>query len=325
MTTDTLDTENSYRIGAVARLTGIAPDTLRIWERRYQLVEPQRTEKGGRLYSQDDVNRLSMVKTLVDQGHAIGSIAHLSNEELGSRLSHAMASGQPVVDSADHPVCLVGKALAIRAQNAEPPPQGVRLAGSYATLDDFLADECACATLVMEFHFLDRDVVHQLSDPELSTRCDRLIVIYGFAPSSILKQLKRLQVRTQRAPVEIEQLWQLCTGQTAQPVSWTATEFDPDNVSTEAVPKRLFSNSQLAELSQISTTLNCECPHHMSDIIKTLVAFEQYSAQCEVYTRQDAALHSYLHVMTAKSRSLMEIALQKLAEVEGIDLDALPR
>jgi len=324
MTTDTIDIDNAYRIGAVARLTGIAPDTLRIWERRYQLVEPQRTEKGGRLYSQDDVNRLSMIKTLVDQGHAIGTIAHLSNEELGVRLSHAVAPSLPATDAVVHPVCLAGKALAIRAQNAEEPPQGMKLVGSYATLDDFLADDRECNTLVVEFHFLDREVIHQLTNPALSTRCDRLIVIYGFAPSSILKQLKRLQIQTQRAPVEIDQIWQLCIGQAPQKISWTPPEFQPDVVSTEAIPKRLFTNTQLAELSQISTTLNCECPHHMSDIIETLVAFEQYSAQCEIETRQDAALHSYLHVMTAKSRSLMEVALHKLAEVEGIDIDALP-
>ena len=39
-----------FRIGAVARLTGISPDTLRVWERRYQVTEPQRSASGTRLY-----------------------------------------------------------------------------------------------------------------------------------------------------------------------------------------------------------------------------------------------------------------------------------
>ena len=42
-----------YRIGAVARMTGISTHALRAWERRYDGVNPERTESGGRLYSDD--------------------------------------------------------------------------------------------------------------------------------------------------------------------------------------------------------------------------------------------------------------------------------
>ena len=74
--------ESKYRIGAVARLTGIAADTLRVWERRYGVVRPQRSAKGGRRYSRDDVLRLALIKRLVDAGHAIGSVANLEGPEL---------------------------------------------------------------------------------------------------------------------------------------------------------------------------------------------------------------------------------------------------
>ena len=63
MTAETSAGVGAYRIGAVARLTGISPDTLRIWERRYDIVDPQRTPKGGRLYSQQDVTRLTELGT----------------------------------------------------------------------------------------------------------------------------------------------------------------------------------------------------------------------------------------------------------------------
>ena len=76
----------AYRIGAVSRLTGIAADTLRVWERRYGVVEPRRSEKGGRLYTKDDIGRLALIKRLVDAGHAIGSIANLSLDQLEERL-----------------------------------------------------------------------------------------------------------------------------------------------------------------------------------------------------------------------------------------------
>lgn len=62
----------SYRIQRVSQITGIAPATLRAWERRYRLVDPERTAKGYRLYTETDVARLRRVKELVDEGLKIG-------------------------------------------------------------------------------------------------------------------------------------------------------------------------------------------------------------------------------------------------------------
>jgi len=325
MTNNTRAMHNMYRIGAVSRLTGISADTLRIWERRYNLVEPQRTEKGGRLYTQDDVTRLTMIKTLVDQGHAISTVANLESRELAQRLSAARPSNLPEIGSGRHDVCIVGKAITVRANNTEGLPEGLELAGTYTDLDAFLEDETDCDTLVIEFPFLDRNTVRQLQDPAIANRCGQLLVIYAFAPSNILRQLARLQIRTERAPVNIDHVWQLCANSMPHQADWTPSEFQPDTVSSEPVPKRIFDSAQLAALSQITPALKCECPNHMSGIIETLVAFEQYSTQCENETRQDAALHAYLHVMTAKARWLMEVALEKLAEVEQIDVESLRR
>jgi DNA-binding transcriptional MerR regulator/methylmalonyl-CoA mutase cobalamin-binding subunit len=74
--------EPRYRIGAVAKATGIHPDTLRIWERRYGGPQPARTDAGGRLFSDADIARLRLIKQLVDRGHAIGRIAALADAEL---------------------------------------------------------------------------------------------------------------------------------------------------------------------------------------------------------------------------------------------------
>ena len=65
----------SYRSGAAARLAGLSPETLRVWERRYNLSNTERSERGQRLYSAEQVRKLSLLKQLVDQGHAIGVLA----------------------------------------------------------------------------------------------------------------------------------------------------------------------------------------------------------------------------------------------------------
>lgn len=70
-----------YPIRAVSKETGISIDTLRAWEKRYQVVVPQRDER-GRLYTEADIQRLRLLNSAVEKGHAIGRVAALSNEDL---------------------------------------------------------------------------------------------------------------------------------------------------------------------------------------------------------------------------------------------------
>lgn len=310
---------NRYRIGAVSRLTGIPTDTLRIWERRYELVKPQRTKKGGRLYSQDDVTRLTMIKTLVDRGHAIGTVARLELQELRNRLAQSGPHRATEMADSHTRLCIAGEALSIRVRHAQNIPEGIDVVGVYSDLEHFLEDENDCDTLIIELPFMDHETVRRIQDADLRKHAQHIVVVYAFAPSAVLRQLQRLRVETERAPVTLEHLWQRILGPSSNTVDTSALAFEPDVITSEPAPPRLFSNAQLASLSQITTTLKCECPHHMSSIIETLVAFEEYSTRCENQTTQDAALHAYLHVMTAKARWLMEVALGKLAEVEGLE------
>ena len=77
-----------YPIRAVSKLTGISVDTLRAWERRYGVVSPTRDDR-GRLYSEQDVERLRMLRQAVAQGHAIGRVAALATDELQALLARA--------------------------------------------------------------------------------------------------------------------------------------------------------------------------------------------------------------------------------------------
>ncbi len=68
MTTDLTPT---YNLKAVVRETGLKPDTLRAWERRYGIPEPDRTGGGHRLYSQHDINTLKWLLARQDEGLSI--------------------------------------------------------------------------------------------------------------------------------------------------------------------------------------------------------------------------------------------------------------
>jgi MerR family transcriptional regulator, light-induced transcriptional regulator len=71
-----------HPIGVVASRTGLTPDVLRVWERRYGVVEPSRTESGQRLYSDADVERLRLLQQATAQGRNISQLADLGTAEL---------------------------------------------------------------------------------------------------------------------------------------------------------------------------------------------------------------------------------------------------
>jgi MerR family transcriptional regulator, light-induced transcriptional regulator len=71
-----------HPIGVVASRTGLTPDVLRVWERRYGVVQPARTESGQRLYSDADVERLRLLQQATSQGRNIGHLTELSTAEL---------------------------------------------------------------------------------------------------------------------------------------------------------------------------------------------------------------------------------------------------
>jgi methylmalonyl-CoA mutase cobalamin-binding subunit len=66
----------------VVQRTGLTPDLLRVWEKRYGVVAPTRSAGGQRLYSDADVERLALLARAVNGGRAIGQVARLSVPEL---------------------------------------------------------------------------------------------------------------------------------------------------------------------------------------------------------------------------------------------------
>jgi MerR family transcriptional regulator, light-induced transcriptional regulator len=71
-------------IAAVERDTGLSKDTLRVWERRYGFPMPLRDTYGERAYSLDQVEKLRVIKRLLDNGHRPGRIVTMTVEELQS-------------------------------------------------------------------------------------------------------------------------------------------------------------------------------------------------------------------------------------------------
>ena len=73
-----------HPIRVVTTRTGLTPDLLRAWERRYGVVTPTRSTGGQRLYSDADVERLAMLHRAVLSGRAIRTVAELTDDELAA-------------------------------------------------------------------------------------------------------------------------------------------------------------------------------------------------------------------------------------------------
>ena len=82
-----------HPIGVVADRTGLSPDVLRVWERRYGVVEPTRSPGGQRLYSDADIERLRLLHRATQGGHGISHVATLSQPALEHLVREIEARG----------------------------------------------------------------------------------------------------------------------------------------------------------------------------------------------------------------------------------------
>lgn len=83
-----------HSIRTVSKRTGLSPHVIRVWEKRYQAVEPTRTSTNRRVYSDAEVERLSLLREITNSGHSIGNVATLPTEKL-RELAHQALEQKP--------------------------------------------------------------------------------------------------------------------------------------------------------------------------------------------------------------------------------------
>ena len=312
--------EATYRIGAVSRLTGIPADTLRVWERRYGVVEPGRAEGRFRLYTRDDISRLALIKQLVDAGNAIGSVAGLTLDQLRERLETYGYRGLETVADQDGPckVALLGDALPARISAVTEELQGLEVVLAARDRGEFESNvrEQNPDVIILEYPTVNNQTVTEVMRLLQRSGAKQAVVIFGFAGNEAVHRLNTAQVITLRAPISFPELRRACFGLRPAATMPSARGL----ITTGPIPPRRYDNETLGKLAVASTTIKCECPHHLADLVMSLSAFETYSAECESRSREDAALHAHLHATTANARLLLEDALAELVEAERLEI-----
>lgn len=92
--------EMTFPVRVAARMTGLTPELLRAWERRYAAVEPLRTEGGTRRYTAHHLQRLQLLRQAVDAGHRISDVARMDLDSLRACASPESARAENWIDEA---------------------------------------------------------------------------------------------------------------------------------------------------------------------------------------------------------------------------------
>jgi DNA-binding transcriptional MerR regulator len=298
----------AYRSGTAARLAGIPVATLRVWERRYDVIGPNLSDSGHRRYSPEDVNRLALIKTLVDQGHPIGSIAHLPTETLRALPSPTATLERPAAVPRVR-VAVVGESLAAQVTAG----RGMALDVVASCADPAEAAEALrdarAAWLVIELPALREDSVASIESLAALLGAARALVAYRFGTQPAVRALRQRGHVVVRAPLDLAEVPTLAVapaGAEARPLA--------------QVPPPRFDERTLAALGTAPNGMYCECPRHVAEILRSLGAFERYSAECLNRSAADADLHRYLERVAGTARTLFEDALEQLARAEGLPL-----
>jgi MerR family transcriptional regulator, light-induced transcriptional regulator len=301
------------RSGAVARLTGIPVETLRVWERRYSVVGPRQSDAGQRLYSPDEVDRLSTIKKLVGAGYAIGSIAKLDLKQLQSMLDKTASAEQPsprfFVQHATLPfhAVVVGEAIGLRLERHPLPALQVVASSPNIQMAMQTMRESTADALIIELATLQSGTplaTHKLAQ---KLGVQTIIVAYEFGPKQVEKEMLALGCQLLRSPLEIDQL-----------ASALGISSSPDPLQIGIAAPRIFDRKTLAEIAMTSVPLHCGCPHHLAYLVARLGSFETYSAECENHSPKDADLHRKLGQIAGNARAALEAALAQVIEANGI-------
>ncbi len=338
MTTKLLeDPARVYQIGTVSSLTGVDAHTIRAWERRYGAIKPNRSQTGRRLYDDQTVERLQLLKALVDCNEAIGQIAHLPDDNLRERLgriarheAHATSARESSDEDAPPRIAVLATSVAHQLAANAAAFGGLDVHVHESAIEHFLEEQRGSRWDVV---ILELAEARPIAAPTLRAIAElpgqpAVLVVYPFATAATLAKLGRAGAVTSRTPLPLGSLRRIVDDLVVIRLARRrARARTPHRDSTQegeetaaATVGRRFDDAQLARLLEVSTAIDCECPNHLSSIVTGLVAFEQYSRDCLSRDEQDAAQHRRLADGTAEARALMEQLLVELCEHEGIQI-----
>lgn len=304
-----------YSIGTVSRLTGIKADTLRVWERRYELGASHKSASGRRLFTQSDLEHLQLVSALVAGGIRIGDIARSERRTLEALLMSQGNSSRNVVAERKPRVLFIGNALCEWLDEHQGILSAVNAFLLPAPLDqlpgDFLDDMGEMDGIVVEVGGLGETSSRQLASLSEALGTESILAFYRFGSQRWLGELEQRGYAASPYPPEPQFLASYLKVSVA--LKDASQGLESIGELADAKP-RLFDDARLSDFTKLKNSVECECPKHLVGLVRGLADFEDYSANCSVDSWQDASLHACVYAYAAQARWLMEKALALVTE-----------
>jgi MerR family transcriptional regulator, light-induced transcriptional regulator len=341
MTQYPIPPETTFRIGAISKLTLIPVSTLRIWEARYGAFTPIKSSGNQRLYLENDVTKAMLLKTLLEAGHSISSVAHLTCEALRQlnlrtkpsvRASSNFSSAtQDVLQVTPVTISVVGLGLAARIESKKMTlafrRNAITISHVFDDLTSGLASPVEPGTqiLLVRVNSIRPGTRVEIDALARALGSLKTIVIFNFAPEAVVDAMKLSGILVRRDPISDSDLADLISSvllvDTKASIHDMAAELsDADSLNSSMIPARKYSAETLDRVAGISTDVLCECPRHVAELLTQLGNFEEYSQECLNSSDKDAHLHATLAAISGSARALFERALEMIASHEGIKL-----
>ncbi len=329
----------TLRSGAVARMAGMPVATLRIWEQRYQAVRPSTAASGHRLYSAADVERVTLLRRLTEQGHAIGLLAGLGIEQMRDMmLAGATHSNEATRQQVSMKIVVVGQALAHRLQrwvNRQSGGVTLQCLGVFDSLADAAQAAQGCAEpgidlLLWQAASLQPGARHELRLAQDAWRAQAAAVVYRYSSAAGRAELSGAGAAVFHEPADDEALgqWLASLQPTAIPASKATSvplaQPGAMGLEDQRITAPRFAELALTEFAELPSAMACECPSHLAQLLLQISNFETYSGDCANRSAADAQLHAYLQRVAGAARMLFETALEQVAVAEGLPLPHAP-
>ncbi len=293
-----------YRIGTVAKLTGISVECLRAWERRHGF-EPAERDGRTRYYSHEQLKRLEKIKLLIEDGHPISSLVELSDEQLDARTDIA----RPRISPHRVPqVGLVGPNLLILEQGAEESDL-TEVCQRWVSIEDFVgsraAERAQLDVIAVQIPSLNADAMQRVR--RAAPDC-RLLAIYQFASR------EALSLATE----------QHGAATLAWPLTWTdlmhacATPSGAASRAGRTAPRR-FTDHELVDIVARARARNQDAPRHLVTLITDLNAFADYATHC-LTESPDNDIYDRLREDASYARAQLERALSLTIQTRPVSV-----
>ena len=335
----------TFRSGAAARMAGMPVATLRIWEQRYQAVQPTTAPSGHRLYSVTDVERVTMMRQLTQQGHAIGLLAALDIAQLRELMLNHSSTDAPTARQAPTRLVVVGQAMAQRLKRLAAGQYGSHTAQVVAYFDT-LADAAQAAQawagartdlLLWQAASLQTGMADELRKAQDAWSARTVAVAYHFSSAPARQELLGAGAVVALEPADdaslaqwVASLQALATQaeieSTRGPGSVGLGPLQPGAMNPQewTVSPPRFADGALTDFAGLSSGIACECPSHLAGLLQQITHFENYSGGCANRSAADAQMHAYLQRVAGAARMLFETALERVAVAEGLPLPSSP-